>query len=183
MTYLIDGKSCYLRSIKEEDAFQLALLVGKNREYWSVFEPEQEPIFYTVEGQKTRIKEIAINEKQGKEFSFGIFAPKSSEIIGFITLYEFRRYPFKSALIGYSIDESWTKRGIATEAVKLLTKFGLKKLNIHRIEAYVSPKNIGSMKVLGNVGYTQEGLLRELLHIRDKWEDHYLYSFLDSEVI
>ena len=56
--------------------------------------------------------------------------------------------------------------------------FGFEHVQLNRIEAYVSPSNSGSIKVLEKNGFYQEGLLRKLLYINGKWQDHYIYASL-----
>ena len=79
------------------------------------------------------------------------------------------------------MDEKFIGRGIVTEAVRLVMEFAFSTLNIHRIEAYVAPQNLGSIRVLEKSGFTREGLLRELLFINGKWVDHYMYAILQRE--
>lgn len=178
---LLEGKTCYLRVLNENDAMLFTDLLYNNKEYWSIFEPRHEASYYTIAVQREKIRESLYQMRNRREYSFGIFDGRTSALIGHISLYSIKRLPFSSAFIGYSIDERQTGRGIGTEAVQLVTKFAFEKLALHRIEAYVSPRNFGSMKVLEKSGYEQEGLLRKLLYINGIWEDHYLYAILEDD--
>ena len=89
--------------------------------------------------------------------------------------------PFSSGLIGYSIDEQFVGKGIASEAAHIVKTFGFEHVHLNRIEAYVSPRNHGSIKVLEKNEFLREGLLRKLLFINGKWEDHYMYASLSDE--
>ena len=102
-------------------------------------------------------------------------------LIGHISLYSIKRLPFSSGFIGYSIDEREIGRGIGTEAVRLVTKFAFEKVALHRVEAYVSPRNGGSIIVLESQAIIQEGLLRKLLYINGVWEDHYMYAIIEDD--
>lgn len=104
-------------------------------------------------------------------------------MIGSVSLYSIKRMPFSSGLIGYSMDESNIGKGIASEAVHLVKIFGFEHVQLNRIEAYVSPNNPGSIKVLEKNGFNQEGLLRKLLYINGKWQDHFIYASLTEEDI
>ena len=42
-------------------------------EYWSIFEPRQEPSFYTVAVQRDKIKESLYQMRDRREYNFGIF--------------------------------------------------------------------------------------------------------------
>ena len=54
---LLEGKTCYLRTLYEEDAWVFANLVHRNREYWSVFEPRHQDSYFTEAVQKEKIRE------------------------------------------------------------------------------------------------------------------------------
>ena len=116
-----------------------------------------------------------------REYNFGIFDAVTSRLIGHISLYSIKRLPFSSGFIGYSIDEREIGRGLATEVVRLVTKFAFEKVALHRVEAYVSPRNNGSVRVLEKSGYIREGLLRKLLYINGVWEDHFMYAAIEDE--
>lgn len=173
---VLEGEKCYLRILVERDAMQFTQLLKANQLYWTIFEPKQEALFYTVGVQREKIKEALYQMHDNREYNFGVFDYDSGRLIGHVSLYSIKRLPFLSGYIGYSIDERETGRGIATEAVKLATAFSFDTLRLHRLEAYVSPRNQGSVAVLEKAGYVQEGLLRQKLYINGVWEDHYLYA-------
>ena len=78
--------------------------------------------------------------------------------------------------IGYFVDEKFWGKGIATKTVKLLEKFGFKKLKLKRIEIRMIPKNIGSEKVAIKAKYKKEGLLKKAINHHGKFMDAYLYA-------
>lgn len=178
---LLEGRQCYLRILQEDDAVTFTEIVKANKKYWSVFEPRQEPGFYTVSRQRERIRESLYQMRDRREYNFGIFDNRTGKLIGHISLYNIKRLPFSSGFIGYSIDEGEIGKGIGTEAVRLLTAFAFDTIALNRIEAYVSPRNHGSIAVLEKSGYTREGLLRKLLYINGVWEDHYIYAIIEDE--
>jgi [ribosomal protein S5]-alanine N-acetyltransferase len=178
---LLEGKSCYLRILTEEDAPIFTKLLSANKKYWSIFEPRQEPGFYTVAIQRDKIKESLFQMRDRREYNFGIFKPDTHQLVGHISLYSIKRLPFSSGFIGYSIDERHTGKGIGSEAVRLVTAFAFDRVALHRVEAYVSPRNKGSITVLERSGYQLEGLLRQILYINGVWEDHYMYAMIEDD--
>jgi [ribosomal protein S5]-alanine N-acetyltransferase len=178
---ILYGNQCFLKTFKEGDAAELAALLSRNKYFWSRFEPIHRDEFYTEETQQKKIVESLHMLAAKREYSFGIYDMKSKQLIGHIALYALKRLPYSSAFIGYSLDEKFTRRGIASEAVSVIRQFAFNELKLHRIEAYVAPENIASIKVLENNGFKQEGLLRKLLYINGYWIDHYLYAILDEE--
>ncbi|MFD1205152.1 MULTISPECIES: GNAT family protein [Sporosarcina] len=178
---LLEGETIYLRILTEEDASIFTEMLIANKEFWTVFEPRHEPSYYTVSVQRDKIRESIYQMRDRREYNFGIFDSETSRLVGHISLYSIKRLPFSSGFIGYSVDERETGKGIATEAVKIVTKFAFETMSLHRVEAFVSPKNTGSVKVLENAGFTQEGLLRKLLYINGVWEDHYMYAIVEDD--
>ena len=76
--------------------------------------------------------------------------------------------------------EYWGK-GLMTEAVKEVIKYGFEKMNLNRIYAKCFVENIGSQKVLEKVGMKFEGILREQMFIKSKFSDMKIYSILSKE--
>lgn len=177
----IEGERLYLKTFIESDARSLSELLTNNKYFWAQYEPLHEEYFYTEDAQLRKILESMQLMRVNREYSFGIYTKGRHQLIGHISLYAIKKLPYSSAFIGYSIDERFTRKGIASEAVNHLVRFGFNELNLHRIEAYVSPKNIGSIKVLERANFVREGLLRKLLYINGVWEDHYMYSILKEE--
>ena len=178
---LLEGNGYYLRILTEEDAFSFTELLSANKRYWSIFEPRQEASFFTISVQREKIRESLFQMRDRREYNFGIFESRTSQLVGHISLYSIKRLPFSSGFIGYSIDEGKIGKGIGTEAVRLVTAFAFEQASLHRVEAYVSPRNEGSIKVLERSGFTREGLLRKLLYINGVWEDHYLYACIEND--
>lgn len=178
---LLKGEQVYLRILNEDDAPLFTEVLKENKRYWTLFEPRQDPSFYRVSTQREKIRESIYQMRNRREYSFGIFDSNTGRLVGHISLYNIKRLPFLSAFIGYSIDEKETGRGIGTEAVQLVTKFAFEQVGLHRIEAYVSPRNKGSIAVLEKSSYQQEGLLRSILYINGVWEDHYIYAIIEDD--
>lgn len=180
-TVRLIGESCTLRTFHEGDAKQLAYLMARNKYFWSTYEPLQREDFYTEETQYKKIIESLQLKAMGREYTFGIFTLDGRQLIGHISLYGIKRFPYSSAFVGYAMDEHYTGKGIATEAVKLVIQFAFDYLNLHRIEAFIAPENKKSIRVVEKMGFQQEGLMRELLYINGKWVDHYMYALLQHE--
>lgn len=179
MVYL-ESERCYIRTFNENDTVALANLVSNNKRFWSIHEPLHSAEYYTVKFQQKRIQESMRQMAMSREYSFGVFLKGTNYLVGHISIYSIKRMPFSSAFVGYSLDEQHTGQGLATEILANVTKFAFEDLSLHRVEAYVSPANGASYRVLEKAGYEREGLLKQLLYINGKWVDHYLYSIIDK---
>lgn len=178
---ILEGEKCTLRTFSEADAKALATLLANNKYFWSTYEPIHRDEFYTEEAQYKKILEgmqlLALN----REFTFGIYEKGTEHLIGHIALYAIKRMPYSSAFVGYSMDHDFLGQGIATDAVKRILQFAFTSVKIHRVEAYIAPQNIASIRVVEKCGFVQEGLLRKLLYINGEWVDHYMYAILQED--
>lgn len=73
--------------------------------------------------------------------------------------------------IGYVISRDFWHRGIASEAVRAVLKFGFESLLLNRIEARFLPENEGSLRVAQSCGMTLEGTMREALLVKGRYRD------------
>lgn len=84
--------------------------------------------------------------------------------------------------VSYFIGETdFWKKGLATEAVSLITRFAFKHLGMHKCMAGVYASNKGSCRVLEKVGYRQEGRITAQYKSHNGWEDHIIYGLLNEE--
>lgn len=67
-----------------------------------------------------------------------------------------------------------------TEAVKLIVDFAFHELKLHRIEAGVMPRNLGSMRVLEKAGF-HKGHRPKNVKINGVWEDHQVLAILNPD--
>ena len=177
----IKGELCYIRPLVPQDAKDLTNLLIRNKGYWTKFEPNHKGIYYTEYTQQNKIMESMRLRSVQLEYFCGIYDISTNALIGQISLYSIKRLPFSSCFIGYALDEHFAGKGITTEAVQLMVQFAFITLKLNRVEAYVSPNNVGSIRVLEKVGFLQEGLLKQLLYINGQWEDHYIYAITKSK--
>ena len=177
----IKGELCYIRPLVPQDARDLTNLLIRNIDYWTKFEPRHKGIYYTEYTQQNKIMDSMRLRSVRLEYSCGIYDVESNALIGQISLYGIKQLPFSSGFIGYALDERYAGKGIASEAVLLMVHFAFYSLYLNRVEAYVSPTNIASIRVLEKVGFLQEGLLKQLIYINGNWEDHYIYAITASK--
>ena len=83
--------------------------------------------------------------------------------------------------IAYVIASEARGRGIATEAVRLLTDWAFASLALSRIQLRINPHNAASIRVAEKTGYQREGLLRSAMDIRGNRVDVLVYSRLVTD--
>lgn len=77
---------------------------------------------------------------------------------------------------GYSVAPRSRGRGVAGHALTAVTGFAWTLPEIHRIELYIEPWNIASVRTAESAGYEREGLLRSHQEIGGRRVDMYLYA-------
>lgn len=86
------------------------------------------------------------------------------------------------AEIGYGMtDDSYKRKGLMYEALLPIIQYGFEQMNLHRIEAFVAPHNVASLKLVQKAGFQQEGLLREHCFKKGVAEDSVAFSLLQQE--
>ncbi len=91
----------------------------------------------------------------------------------------------RSANLGYWVHTNQAGRGHATEATRLLARFGLDQTTgpaYHRLEVAMSTRNHASRRVAEKAGATFEGTLRQSLLLCDEFHDAHMWSFVLGDV-
>ena len=83
--------------------------------------------------------------------------------------------------ISYIVARECWGRGIVREALSAVLDYGFDQMNLHSIEAGVTPGNEGSTRILGKLGFKLAGHLRESYWAEDRFVDSLSYSLLRQE--
>lgn len=67
------------------------------------------------------------------------------------------------AEIGYWIEKASRRRGVATRAVTLVSRWAVHDLGVQRLELMTRVENVASQGVAARAGFTREGLLRSYM--------------------
>jgi RimJ/RimL family protein N-acetyltransferase len=86
-----------------------------------------------------------------------------------------------SAEIGYWLGESFWGRGIATEALGAVTRYGIETYHLTRVFALPFAHNTASCRVLEKAGYRLEGRLRRSAIKDGQIVDQLQYGFVVPE--
>jgi 8-oxo-dGTP pyrophosphatase MutT (NUDIX family) len=62
----------------------------------------------------------------------------------------------------WSTDPTQRRRGLATRAVRLLTRHAITDQRLARVQAYVDPADVASLRIAGRSGLRREGIMRGL---------------------
>ena len=161
-----------LRALNNADEACLAVLAN-NKKVWDNLR-DYFPFPYSIADAQAFIDST---KEQTPQMSFGIFFRQ--ELCGVISLVPLQDVYRKSAEIGYWLGEPFWNKGIGTLAVKLITSYGFRQLNLKRVQAGIFEYNKASMKVLEKNGYRKEGIFRQSICKNGQFWDEHRYAIIN----
>ncbi len=111
----------------------------------------------------------------------GIFDNESGKHIGNITFQDINwlnRRAFIAYLLG---DDTFSGKGIVTEAVLMMMYYGFNRLNFNRIHGGVTALHAASMKVCEKVGLKEEGRMRQHFLRNGEYSDSLVVGAIRGE--
>jgi [ribosomal protein S5]-alanine N-acetyltransferase len=116
----------------------------------------------------------------GTDVALLIVDARSGELLGSVGAHEIDSQG--RCRMGYWVARGARDRGVATRALRLLSRWLLDELGLARIEVHVEPENIPSRRVAERAGFTQEGLLRSYMELAGRRRDLLSYSLVRADV-
>ncbi len=124
---------------------------------------------------------IALVERRWRDGSRATFATadaRTDELLGSIGV----RDVDGNGQIGYWVLPAARGRGVATRALRLISLWALRDLDLRRAQLHADVENVASQRVAERAGYTREGVLRAWLEVGGESRDHVLYSLLATDL-
>ena len=118
--------------------------------------------------------------KSGEFFDWAVTLRDGGKMIGTCG---FTRFDFQhnSGEIGYVISSDYHGKGIATETVSEVIRFGFERLGLNRIECKFMIENAASRRVMEKNSMTFEGVYRQGMLVKGIYRDIGVCSILRSE--
>ena len=88
---------------------------------------------------------------------------------------------YRSASMGYCLDDAAWGHGYATEAARALLQWAFDTLDLNRVQAETDTRNVASARVLEKLGFVREGTLREDCVVNGEVSDSWVYGLLRRE--
>lgn len=154
------------------EAAALVAALLRNRAYLRPWEPRWPEAYYTPETQAGRLADGA-----RRWFAVDGDADADGErLVGGITLTGIVLGPFRSASVGYWVDEAYAGHGLATALLREACRAAVEEIGLHRVEASTLLHNHASQRVLAKCGFERVGTAPRYLHIDGAWRDHHLFQ-------
>ena len=89
--------------------------------------------------------------------------------------------PARELELGYLVSPAARGRGVATEALRMLTRWAFEEVGALRVHLIINVENVPSSRVAARCGYVREGVLRSMHLKQDVRIDAELWSRLPSD--
>jgi len=168
------------RLITPDDAPVLAELLRVNRDFLAPWEPIREEAHFTEAGQRVAIQAVLAEHARGRGLPC-VIVGGAGAVVGRVNLNNIVRGAFQSASLGYWLASAAGGRGLATMAVRDITRLAFAELGLHRLQADTLVHNVPSQRVLARNGFVRIGLAPRYLKIAGRWQDCILHQLVADQ--
>jgi [ribosomal protein S5]-alanine N-acetyltransferase len=139
-----------IEKLQHSDAEELFVFELENRDFFEEMVPSRGDNYYNFETFKKRHQALLDEQAKGLSY-FYLIKNKNGSILGRINLVDIDKVEY-SGHIGYRMGKSYTGKGIASKALKLLMETTYKH-GIKQLLAKTTNNNIASQRVLEKNGF------------------------------
>ena len=171
------GKSIHLRTLTKEDI---------KGDRWVKWLNDQKNTYYmtngtypaTEESQEDFFNNVVLDPKN---LILGICLNSNQEHIGNLGLHNIDLFTRKAELGIILGESSEQKKGLSTEAIKLIVSHGFNRLNLHKVYLRTHEENIAAIKTFEKVGFKVEGIIREEFYHYRRWANSVYMGLLEDD--
>jgi ribosomal-protein-alanine N-acetyltransferase len=121
------------------------------------------------------VREMLTDENK----AFVAFDKSTKKMCGIVELRDIYMFDFKNSYITYFGFAPNLKKGLMTQAVKLVIKVAFNQLKLHRLEANIQPRNLPSLALASACGFRREGYSPKFIKKNGRWKDHERWAILN----
>lgn len=171
----LETERLFLRRVDVKDVNEIIVL-RSNPETMKYI---PKPLVKTIEDALEHIAMMDAKIENNEGINWAITQKGNPKLIGVIGHYRIKPEHYR-AEIGYMLLPEFSGKGIISEAVKEVVKYGFKGMQLHSIEAVIDPENNASAKVLEKNGFVKEAHLKENEFFEGRFLDSVIYSLLNK---
>lgn len=172
-THRIDDET-ELRLLLERDAEEYYALCDRNRErfYWLKKD-------YSLEDARSFIRrDLLDNFAANNGFQAGIFV--GGRLAG-VCRYNDIDWKARATSLGYGIDAAFEGRGLILKSCRVFIAYAFDVLELNRVEIRCLTGNERSRAIAERLGFTREGVLRQVERVHERLADMVVYGLLADE--
>jgi len=175
MEWIVD-EHIHLRSVHWYDAEELYVVLDAHRDDLSTFLPWVRTT--TLRDTYAFVEGALRQEERGEGHQLVILYDR--RLVGFLGMHRID-WTHRNTSLGYWLIPSFQGRGIMTRAASALVEYAFHHMRLHRIEIRAAVENARSRRVAERLGFREEGVLREVEWLGDRFVDHVVYGLLEPE--
>ncbi|GLP65685.1 MULTISPECIES: GNAT family protein [unclassified Streptomyces] len=171
---VLTGERTVLRPFTEADAEVMGEIIDDPEVRHFTGAPADEP---TPEGLRSW---YGSRSDRSDRLDLAVTDRATGELVGEVVLYEWDPAA-RSCTFRTLVGPRGRGRGLGTEATRLIVGYGFERLGLHRISLEAYGYNARALRVYEKVGFTVEGIRREVEFRHGEWVDEVLMAVLDHE--
>ena len=170
----LETERLLLRQVQDQDADDFFIL----RSDQTLMRYIDRPLASSITDAQHLIKKIHDSLIQNDGITWIITLKPDPGLIGTIGFWRIEKENYR-AEVGYMLAVKWQDKGIMSEAMKEVLKYGFKEMNLHSVEANVNPANEASIRLLEKNQFIREAYFKENYFYNGKYIDSAIYSLLN----
>lgn len=177
MKYIYEDNNFSLRILDESCTSEIFSFYNDNRLHFDPYDADKPDNFYSLEFISSMIRAENNAFMHLKYMRYYFFNKNSNEIIGCVSFTNINTATL-SCSIGYKIAHKYTNHGYGKKMVAMALGAIVSDFHIHRVEAYIHPDNLYSIKLCQSLGFIPEGTAHAYVRIGGQWLDHLRYAYI-----
>lgn len=117
---------------------------------------------------------------EAKQLRLAISPAGRNDLIGLVDLFQFEPHHGRAG-IGILVKNDHQGKGIATQAVDLMTNYAFRILGLNQVFAQIPANNSKSQQLFEKSGFTRSGTLKKWMKENDEFTDVLIYQLMNPE--
>jgi len=151
-----------IRTLQADDTERLLAFETDNRAWFEQHVEARPRAFYSAAGVAAHIADYLDSYHAGAMHPCVLTSDDGSAIIGRANLRRIDRAA-GSGEVGYRIGHAQARQGLGSLALLHLMELARKQYGLRRLDAWISPQNLGSWRVVEKCGFTRDALAAPVL--------------------
>jgi ribosomal-protein-serine acetyltransferase len=165
-----------LRLLEERHVEDYFALIERNRDFLQKW-IDVEAYEGTVETLRAYVKQHLLHFVEGSGYHLGIWY--QGALVGLLDYRLNGRN--RSVELGYWLDAAMQGQGIVTQACHTMVRHAFEVHQVHKVVISCAIDNPRSRAVAERLGFVHEGILRQVVRLRDRYVDGVFYGLLVDE--
>jgi ribosomal-protein-alanine N-acetyltransferase len=159
-----------IRALQADDVDRLLAFELANRSWFEQHVEARPPAFYSTAGVAQHIADCLDSRAAGSMHPCVLTSDDGAAILGRANL---RRIDRAAGVgeVGYRIAHDQARQGLGSQALAHLMEVARKEYGLRILNAWISPQNLGSRRILEKCGFTRDALAAPIV-VQVNGENH-----------